>query len=88
MSDKERWYDEDKADELALALLHLNAFRDGPATRAWKGMPWAVTDRLFEKGLIHDPKNSAKSVLMTSEGAEAAQRFFDEYLGLAETADG
>ncbi len=30
-------YDEDKVDEVVLALLHLNAFEHHGVVRAWKG---------------------------------------------------
>ena len=75
-------YDERKADEMALALLHLNAFRDGSILRAWKGMPWEITDRLFEEGHILDPKSAAKSVVFTPEGAARAERLFRKHFSL------
>jgi hypothetical protein len=34
-------YDEARVSELALAVLYLSLGEDG---RAWKGMPWRVTD--------------------------------------------
>ena len=49
-------YDEEKVDEMVLALLYLGTFRDGPVVRAWKGFDWGSMDRLYEKGFIHDPK--------------------------------
>jgi hypothetical protein len=33
-------YDTTKVDEVALALLHLNAHADHGITRAWKGFDW------------------------------------------------
>lgn len=51
--------DEDKIDDAVLGLtLH-------EERRAWKGMDWSVLDRLHRKGLIHDPVNRAKSVVLT-----------------------
>lgn len=68
-------YDEDKVDEAVLALLHLNVCEENEwAARAWKGMPWEATDRLHDKGLIGDPRNKAKSVVLTEEGRCAARR--------------
>jgi hypothetical protein len=62
-------YDKDKLDEAVLALLHLNVWEeDGSGARAWKGVPWEATDRLYQKGLIGDPKSKAKSVVLTGEG--------------------
>jgi len=70
-------FDEDKIDEAALAMLHLTSFREkGGPTRAWKGLDWDALDRLFEKGLIADPKGKAKSVWFSEEGAKAAEEAF------------
>jgi len=63
--------DPDKADEAALALLYLT-LHDG--CRAWKGLDWEITDRLFNKGLIDDPANKTKSVVFTEDGLQAAER--------------
>ena len=49
-------YNERKVDDAALALLYLTSFTDHGYTRAWRNIAWEVTDRLYEKGLIHDPK--------------------------------
>lgn len=35
-------------------------------------------DRLHKKGLISDPVGRAKSVILTSEGLERADRLFEE----------
>ncbi len=73
-------YDTDKVDEAVLALLWMNAFAekvgDQKVWRAWKGVPWEATDRLYEKGLISDPKSKAKSVVLTEEGRRAAEDAF------------
>ncbi len=70
-------HDTEKVDEAVLALLHLNAWEeDRWGARAWKGMPWEATDRLYEKGLIADPKSKAKSVVLTEEGRRAAEEAF------------
>ncbi len=57
-------YDERKVDDVILALLHLNAFKDGGGWRAWKGFDWDALDRLYERGLISNPKSKAKSVVL------------------------
>ncbi|CAN5758989.1 hypothetical protein BH20ACT12_BH20ACT12_01460 [soil metagenome] len=68
-------------DEAVLALLWANAFAekvgDMKVWRAWKGMPWEATDRLYEKNLISDPKSKAKSVVLTEEGRRAAEVAFE-----------
>ena len=50
-------YDEDKVDEMALALLFLT-LRDG--YRAWKGHDWSAVDRLHKKGMIANPPGKSQ----------------------------
>ncbi len=56
--------DRDKIDEVVLALLWL-ALHD--ERRAWKGFDWDALERLHARGLIADPVNKAKSVILTDE---------------------
>ena len=70
-------YDESKIDEVVLAILYLTAFERNGATFAWKGVDWEATNRLFERGLIDDPKGKAKSILFTSEGLARAKAAAD-----------
>jgi heme-degrading monooxygenase HmoA len=72
-------YDEEKVDEMMLALLSLTMFEDRPAIRAWKGHDWDTLHRLHKKGYISNPKSKAKSVLTTEEGARRAQELFDKH---------
>jgi hypothetical protein len=72
-------YDEDKVDEMVLALLHLTTFKEGMGIRAWKGHDWNTMDRLYKRGYISDPQNSAKSVRMTETGAQKAQELFQQH---------
>jgi hypothetical protein len=65
--------DTDKIDEAVLALLYLT-LHDG--FRAWKGHDWDVLDRLHRKGMICDPVNKAKSVVLTDEGLAESERLF------------
>jgi len=44
--------------------------------RVWKTFDWAAMERLYEKGLISDPVGRAKSVALTDEGLEKAERLF------------
>ena len=69
-------YDKDKVDEAVMALLFLTMFSDHSGTRAWKGHDWDALNRLHEKGWIDDPKNKAKSAIVTPEGAEKAKELF------------
>ena len=73
--------DTEKLAEVALAMLLLSAHSDGPLTRAWKGIDWEVSDLLFERGWILDPKNKAKSVVFTDEGLERAKRYLEKHFG-------
>jgi Domain of unknown function (DUF6429) len=63
--------DTEKIDETVLALLYLT-LHDG--TRAWKGFDWDTLNRLHAKGLITDPIDKAKSVVLTNEGLRASER--------------
>jgi hypothetical protein len=74
-------YDEAKVAETILALLHLNAFRDGPEIRAWKGFDWKALNSLHDQGLISDPRSKAKSVVLTDEGARRAAEVFTRLFG-------
>jgi Domain of unknown function (DUF6429) len=65
--------DTDKIDNAVLGLLWLT-LHDG--RRAWKGFDWGALDRLHEKGLIADPANKAKSVVLTDEGLKRAEELF------------
>ena len=59
-------YDQDKVDEMVLALLSLTMFEEDPyGVRAWKGHDWVAMDRLPAKGHISDSKTKAKSVMVT-----------------------
>lgn len=69
-------YDEEKVDEMVLALLYLTSFTERGITRAWKGQDWDVLNRLCEKGLISDPKSKAKSVVLSEDAAKESARLF------------
>lgn len=60
--------DTDKLDDAALAILSLSLY-DG--NRVWKGLDWAITDRLHAKGLIADPVGK-KSLILTEDGLARA----------------
>jgi hypothetical protein len=65
--------DEEKIDETVLALLWLTLH---DRNRAWKGFDWDALDRLHSKGLIENPANKAKSVVLTEEGLQRAKELF------------
>lgn len=60
-------YDDNRIDEMVLALLFLTLHDEN---RASKGHDWDALDRLHTKGYILDPKNKAKSVALTDEGMQ------------------
>jgi hypothetical protein len=74
-------YDTDKLDEVVLALLHINSFTDHGVTRAWKGFDWECLDRLHTRGLISNPKSTAKSVVLSDEGGRLARDLFERHFG-------
>lgn len=76
-------YDHKKVDEVVLALLCLNMFRDHEDYRAWKTQPWEALDRLHDQGYISSPVGKAKSVFVTEEGAKRAHELFEKHFGLS-----
>ncbi len=74
-------YDTEKVDEAVLALLHLSRFENQGVSRAWKGHDWDALNRLFDKGMIHDPVGKAKSVVFSDEGKEKAAELFRQLFG-------
>ena len=44
--------------------------------RAWKGFDWDALERLHARGLIADPVNKAKSVILTDKGLRRAEELF------------
>ena len=67
--------DWNRIEDAALALLYLT-LHDG--NRVWKQIDWDITDRLHEKGMIAGPRNKTKSLALTPEGLERAERMFRE----------
>ena len=75
-------YDQDKVDEMVLALLWLTAFDQDPfGARAWKSHDWDALDRLHAKGYISDPRSKARSVVLSEEGIERARELFEQHFG-------
>lgn len=64
-------------DDAVLALLYLT-LHDRPY-RAWKSLDWDALNRLYERGLIGDPVNKAKSVIFTEEGLRESERLFKQH---------
>ena len=72
---------EQKVDEMSLALLYLTTFKDKFGFRAWKSHSWDVLDRLYDKGFIDDPATKAKSVVLTDEGVKRSKLLFEKHFG-------
>jgi hypothetical protein len=75
-------YDQEKVDEMTLALLWLTSFKDPVGVRAWKGQDWDTMERLHAKGYISDPKSKAKSVVLSEEGEKRSKQLFLKYFSL------
>jgi hypothetical protein len=71
--------DQNRIEEVAMALLSLSMFEEHGGTRVWKGLDWDVLDALHARGWIGDPKSKAKSVAVFPEGKVAAQELFKKY---------
>ncbi len=74
-------YDEEKVDELVLALMYLVIHGDKYETRAWKSFDWNTLERLHAKGLISDPKSKAKSVALSDEAVKLSKSLFTKHFG-------
>jgi hypothetical protein len=66
--------DEDRIDDAVLALLYLGLHQ---GYRAWKSFDWDAMDRLYEKGMIDNPRSKAKSVVFTEEGLRRSKELFE-----------
>lgn len=75
-------HDENKVDEVVLALMYLTLHDE---VRAWKGFDFRVLDRLHERGFIRDPKNKARSVVLTEEGLAKSESLFEKHFGLRQS---
>ncbi len=76
-------YDKDKVDEVTLAIMWLVTQTDKHGSRAWKTFDWGTLDRLHEKGLISDPKQKTKSVILSEEAVKLSEKLFNKIFGKA-----
>ena len=75
-------YDENKVDEMILALLWLNIFDDHDQKQCWKSFDWSAMDRLHNKGYLSDPKSKAKSVTLTEQGTAKGRELFEKHFDI------
>ena len=76
-------YDQDKVDEMTLALLYLVTTK-GPeeiGASAGKAFDAATMNRLHEKGWINDPKTKSLSIQVTEEGFKRSEALFRKCFG-------
>jgi hypothetical protein len=81
-------YDEKKIEAAVLALLYYGSFERPGCRCAWKTYDWAITEQLFEQGLIDDPKGKSKSLVFTPEGEARAKSAFEALFGAATARKG
>jgi hypothetical protein len=72
-------YNENRVDEMVLALMHLTTFSEASGYRTWKGHDWEVLDRLHQKGFIGNPKSKVRSVDLTAEGKHRSEDLFKQH---------
>ena len=72
-------YDKDEVDNMILALLFLTSSSDQYGTNAWKGFDFEALDRLYQKGLISDPKDKSATVSLSEKGANLSKELFFKY---------
>ena len=65
--------DRDKIDDAIMGLLWLTLHDE---RRAWKGFDWGALDRLHKKGMIADPANKGKSLVLSDKGIRRAEALF------------
>ena len=73
--------DQDKVDEMTLALRRLTVSRNR-VVYEHGGEHWETMERLHSKGYISDPKNKAKSVVLSEEGEKWSKELFVKHFAL------
>ena len=72
-------YNQEKVDDMMLALLYLTSSTDKYGTRAWKGIDLKVLDRLYKKGYISDPGQKGPTLQLSKEGANLSKELFEKH---------
>ena len=71
--------DTKRIDDAVLALMFLtlhDPHRASGTERAWKSFDRDALDRLADQGLILDPVNRSKSVVLTPDGRRRSEELF------------
>ncbi|HLS67920.1 MAG TPA: DUF6429 family protein [Kiloniellales bacterium] len=71
--------DPDRIDDAVLALLLLGLHA---GSRVWKSFDWKAMDRLHAKGFISNPATRNKSVVLSEEGLQEAERLHRALFGV------
>jgi hypothetical protein len=76
-------YNQDKVDEMTMALLYLvtTKLKDGTGGRAWKGFHLETMKRLQEKGWIEETNRKELSLHVTEEGFKKSEQLFLAHFG-------
>ncbi len=76
--DKETF--EKQVDELTLALLYLNRFKERGDSywRSWKGYDFDSLSSLTDQGMLYDGSHRSKSVALTNEGMQKAKELLKQ----------
>ena len=74
-------YDEDKVDEMTLALLYLGTTKRqaGPGAQAWKAFDMGTIKRLRQKGWIEEPKMKSITLDVTETGFKKSEELFKKH---------
>jgi len=78
-------YDQEKVDEMVLALLYLTTSSDQQGAKAWKGLDYGTLDRLQKKSFITNLKMKDVSVYLTKEGEKLSKELFFKHFGARDT---
>jgi hypothetical protein len=71
----------DKLEQVVLALLHMNSFKERDGRRAWEKPSLGDLGLTAREGYISDPATKNKSVWLTDEGAKLSEELFEKLFG-------
>jgi hypothetical protein len=87
MADEPFPLDDARLDDVVLALLWANSFKERwGGYSAWKSLPWDVLDRLHAKGLISDAHGHTRSVALSDAAHARGKALFEQWFAAVPTA--